>query len=113
MSFYAGNFNRKKQCHITKGQHDINVMRGGPLKYVFHTDITYLDFKEFSLSNYSPYNTVFNTAILANGNEAYSPKDVTIYYISGDLWNYIQGNYSWIIYDNSNKKILNNLGFFR
>ncbi len=106
MSFYTGKYNGKTQCHITKGAHDISSMRGAPFSNtVFHTDINYLDYKIFNLSNYTSVNTTLESA---SGDRA-----VKCYKITGELSNYIfSSKYAWSIYDKYNGKIYHDTNFF-
>lgn len=43
MSFYIGKYTNSSRCHITKGDHNIDLMRGAPFSdTVFHTDVQYI-----------------------------------------------------------------------
>lgn len=109
MSFYTGNYQRNKICHITKGQHDIETMRGAPFSdTVFHTDITYMDYKLFDLSQYSTFSGTFNDTYLQE-----YVKSVKLYKIEGELYTHIFTNdMAWSLYDNVTHKIYHNPGFF-
>ncbi len=106
MSFYTGKYNGKTQCHITKGAHDIIAMRGVPFaSTVFHSDIRYLDYKIFSLSDYASVDTTL---------ESYSgDKAVKCYKITEELATLMFSNkYAWSLYDTYNKGIYHDTNFF-
>ena len=98
MSFYAGKYNNKRQCHITRGQHDITTMRGGTgSATVFHTDIKYIDHavenvgaSDGTVSYADDYTGVVYTAYK--------------YYLSDNIKNMISSGYSFFIIDKSTNK---------
>ncbi len=94
MSFYTGKYNGKELCHITKGQHDITVMRGIPFSNtVFHTDIKYVDYVVEPLGASDGY-VVYNQ----DSTKAY------YYYMSQAIKDKISAGYSFFIYDESTNR---------
>lgn len=116
MSFYVGKYNGKPLCHITKGSHDINKMKGEPFKEtVFHTDINYLDYKIFPLeNNYSKTTTMYNIQYNHNGSFViYEGRPVNLYTITGELWDYVYTTpHFFILYDNDANEIYQDKSFY-
>ena len=71
MSFFTGKPSGSSMCHITKGQHNRNTMAGAPFDAtVFHTDINYLEYRMYDLSDYRTsdrtHNAAYNSIISQN-----------------------------------------------
>jgi len=100
MSFYAGKYNGKSQCHITQGSHSISKMRGAPGPgTVFHSDCKYLDYKVYTLTPAS--NSVLNnTGVTEYHGYGYPDVPCSAFYLSNEIINYISNkNHAFGVYD--------------
>ncbi len=115
MSFYTGKPDGTNPiCHVTKGQHSIETMRGNPIKEtIFHTNIRYMDFKIYDLSTYTRTKRLLNRVVYNTGYVMNAGKDVYLYRIDGELYDrIISGDYAWSLYETSTGKIYSNVPFY-
>ena len=116
MSFYTGRHRQtngvyKKQCHITKGHHDLNIMQGTPADdTVFHSDIQYLEYEMYDLADYKTSDKQLNNNFNLPGT------DVSLYDIRNlpnSVYEKITSQkYSWFIYNEGEKEIYDDYTFY-
>jgi len=100
MSFYAGRERvgtvTTRQCHITKGQHDIETMKGPPVAdTVFHSDIKYVTYHMF---NY--------TSSIRDANS-----DLSMFYYSTEALNLVNAGYAYMFLDRNGRCITNGASY--